>query len=195
MANTQAPFGFRPSRRLDGAEPNYALNNFPILNTNTNTIGKGDPVLLNSSGQVDIITPGTGVILGIFWGCEYYDTVQQKKVFANQWAGSSSALAGSVLAYVITDVKMVFDVQVGGSTTTGVVAADVGANINFAGQGAPNTAGFSVAYANQTTINTTNTLPFRIVGFSGNVNNDITSAYDTIQVILNNATFNTTTGV
>lgn len=195
MANTQAPFGFRPSRRIDGAVPNYVLNPYPILSSDSNKIAKGDPVQLQASGYIAAIAPGTTTILGIFWGCKYYDTVQQKTVWSNQWAASSSALAGSVEAYVIDDVKMVFEVQVGGSTTP-VTFADVGANINYAGQGSPNAAGFSVAYADQTTIDgSINTRPFRITGISGIANNDPTSAYDIIEVVLNNAMFNSTTGV
>ena len=194
MANTQAPFGFRPSRRQDGAEPNYKLSPYPILSTYNTAIAKGDPVSLTSAGVINAMTPGTGLILGIFWGCKYYDTVFQRTLWSNQW-NTISALAGSVEAYVIDDTRMVFDVQAGGAAVA-ITQADVGANINFAGQSTPNAAGFSQAYADQTTINpATTTLPFRIVGLSGAINNDPASAYDTIQVIMNNANFNSLTGV
>lgn len=196
MANTQAPFGFRPSRRQDGAEPNYKLTTYSdgILSSYATIIAKGDPVSLTAAGQINAMTPGTGLILGIFWGCKYYDTVQQRTLWSNQW-NTSSALAGSVEAYVYDDTRLVFDVQAGGAAVA-ITRADIGANINFAGQSTPNAAGFSTAYADQTTIDPTiTTRPFRIVSLSGFINNDPASAYDTIQVMMNNALNNSLTGV
>ncbi len=195
MANVQGPFGLRPVRRIDGAQPNYQANPYQIAYNNSNKIAKGDPVKLLTSGLIDVLAPGTTAIFGIFWGCQYFDPVQGRTVWSNMWnAVSGLASTQIVTCWVYDDPNIVFEAQAGGSTTP-IAQADIGANINFAQQSTPNTIGISTAYLDQTTINTTNTLPFRLVGLSQKVGNDNTSAYNVAEVVFNNAQIKNTTGV
>lgn len=200
MANVQAPWGFRPVRRSDAADWSTAFETRQILNTNSTAIGFGDVVKALTTGYLTRATAADNAladpgVYGIFIGCEYYDTAVAKKIFSPWWTGVSTALAGSVLARVISDPRVVFEVQVGGSSSTGCVLADVGANIGI-GDGAVNTlSGFSAQFADQTTINTTITLPFRVLNLSQKVGVDNTSAYNTVEVALNNAAFNSRTGI
>lgn len=199
MANTQAPWGFRPVRRVDAADWSTALETRQISSANTTAIGFGDAVKALTTGFITRATSADNAladpgIYGVFLGCEYYDTALAKKIWSPWWTGVTTALAGSVLARVIPDPRVVFEVQVGGSTSTGCVLADIGQNIGI-GDGAVNTlSGFSAQFADQTTLQTTITLPFRVVNLSQKVGNDITAAYDTIEVVLNNSAYNSRTG-
>ena len=199
MSNVSSPFGFRPSRRLDGAEPNYQISVRQIASTNANKIGYGDPVKTGASGAtylqgyLDLATAGSQ-FSGIFIGCSYVDSVLGY-VERPSWAAPSTAVAGSVLGKYIPDPMMVFECQVG-NYTSAVTQANIGNNANFGGTGTPTTAsGISVAYLDGATIATTNTLNFRIIGFSGAVNNDTTSANPIVEVIINSGDYNTTTGI
>jgi hypothetical protein len=185
MSNTSAPNGFTYMRRLDGAEPNDASNKYPILYTQTDKMGYGDPVIL-VGGYLDIWA--SGLATGIFRGCEYVDS-SIGFTWSKAWTTPSTAVSGTVYGYICDDPMAVFQVQVGGSTTTGVVFTQVGLNASPGGVGAPNTSGISVAYLDETTVSTTSTLPFRIVGLGTSVTNDALSAYDYVQVVLNNSSY------
>ncbi|WP_421696927.1 hypothetical protein [Ancylobacter sp.] len=190
MANIQAPNGFRAVRRIDGAALNFLTNVRLIASNDTTPIGYGDPVTSLNTGYITRSTAGTTTISGIFMGCEYYDTSQQKWMYMPNWPGTSTT-SGEIRAYITNDVNVVFEAQ---SNGTAIGLADIGANINFV-IGSPNTSGISTTALNQSTINTTATLPFRIVGISTRVGTDPTSSYNWAEVVLNNADFKTTTGV
>ncbi len=193
MSNTQAPNGFSQLNLYNGASPNYAMTTRQIAYDNSHSIGTGDPVEELNTGYIDIASGSTTTILGIFLGCEYTDSIRGK-VWSRSWNHPSTAVAGTVQALVCNDPNAQFLVQAGGSTTA-IGLADIGANAYFGGAGAPNTAGSSVAYLDQTTINTTNTLAFRIMGLGQSPNNDNTSGYNWVIVKMNNQAYNTTTGL
>lgn len=208
MANVQSPFGFRPVRRVDGAVPNYKVTTRYLAYNNTNTIARGDPVKTLSTGYIDRGTAGAQIV-GIFWGVKYYDPTTQRIQWYPNWTAPTNLTAppssgyspyfggqgANVEAQIIDDPWLVFECQTGGSTTTPINLGNVGNNVNFAGAGAANSAGNSVAYVDQTTVLTTSTLPFRIIGLSQKIGNDNASAYNTVEVVLNNSDFKTLTGV
>lgn len=199
MSNTFAPTGFQFVRNYHSASPTYQRTIRQIAYNNSNDFGKGDVVKSLTTGYIDVAATTDAQVLGVLDGIEYYDTAQQKKIFTNAWLSPSTALANSVLAYVIADPQAVFEVQSGNGGP--VTIAAVGDNINFASNGAPNTStGISTAYADFATINTTDTLPFRIVnvpqnGIDGPVGNDSTSQYNLIEVVLNSCDANARTGL
>lgn len=193
MPNVQGPWGFRPLRRIDGSAPNYMLNHYQIAYNNTNKIARGDPVLLNANGQIDILPPGTTAIFGIFWGVKFSNPFDSGPPFHPAWlAPSGLNPAQTVTCQIIDDLGMIFEVQ---SNVAGaaVPQSAVGNNAQFAGQGTPGTNGQSTAYI--TSIGSTSTLPFRIVGLGRNVANDNTSQFNTIEVIFNFAQRTVQTGV
>jgi hypothetical protein len=185
MANTQGPWGFRPVRRLDGAAPNYQYNPYQLAYNNANTIAKGDPVKLLASGFIDVLAPGVIAPFGIFWGCSYIDPNFQRTVWLNAWKAPSLASTVIVTAWVYDDPNLVFEAQSGNSASSGYAQGNVGNNTNFGGQSTPNAGGLSQAYADQATINTTATLPFRIIGLGQKIGNDNTSPYNTVEVVMN----------
>lgn len=198
MANTLSPSGFAPVRRLDGAVPNYGMVQANIAYNNTNKIAFNDPVKLLSSGFIDVMASTDTSIFGIFKGCEYWDPVSAIYRFSMSWpaaAGLSSTEA--VLARVMVDPMEVMQVQVSGGP---LVQADIGTNINIlaSSSGAPNSAGMSTCALDFTTLATTATLPFRVVGIVqsgiGALYNPAT-ANNFAEVIFNTSALTSRTGI
>jgi len=197
MANTFAPFGFSQASGT-GSAPTYEQTGRFIALT-AGAIYAGDPVTTQSDGTIAQSVAGTTQIAGIFVGCEYLSASTGSKRWSPYWPGSGSALANTtVTGYIINDPNAQFIVQ-SGNAGTAVGQADVGANINFA-IGTGNTlTGISGAYANQATINTTATLPFRIMAIITNPpganGTDVTSNGNWIRVGFNNVDTKSLTGI
>ena len=162
MANTNAPFGFRQYAGT-GSAPTYEQVTAPIV-YNASAIYFGDPVYPQTDGTVAVGTPGTTQIAGVFMGCKYLSVSQKRTVWSNFWPGSDVASGNFVEGYIVNDPNAKWLAQVGGSSSTGIVASDVNANVQFA-YGTGNTlSGISGAYIDITvTPTTTATLPFRVV--------------------------------
>lgn len=194
MTNTFGPNGFSFIRNNLSAAPTYQTTLVEISSTNGNSFGKGDVVKLLNTGFIDRALTSDTSFFGVMDWVEYYDTVQQKKVRSMAWLAPSTALSGSVYASVITDTQAVFSVQVGPSGSGPAVQANVGLNINFGANAAPNTTtGLSTAYADFGTVSTASTYPFRVLGLGynnylgpiGNSGYDNTLANNIIEVMAN----------
>ncbi len=195
MANTAAPYGFSHIGYFGGQAPNFAPSIKKIAAANTNKIHFGSPVVQLNTGYIDVASPGTTQIAGIFCGCRYLSTSRGYTWKANKWLGADAT--GDVEAFVIDNPLAIFQCQSGTAAAVGL--ADVGANINFAIGTGNDSTGISGAYANQGTINpATTTLPFRIIGIvsdpSGVNGTDSTSAYNDIIVAFNNQDYRVLTG-
>ncbi len=201
MANVLAGFGLRAVRKIDGTPPNYAVQQRQILYSDTTAIGRGDLVKDGGAGYIAkaVYNSSSHDLLGVFDGCEYYDTAIARPVFSPMWTGVSTALAGSVVGYVINDLDLVFQVQSSGASA--VPVTDIGTNATFIAAPTPNAiTGQSTLVLNADTTATTSTFPMRIVGVpaSGptpNGVNDASSANNLVEVILNDQTFKTLTGI
>jgi len=156
-----------------------------------------DPVVSLSSGYIQQAAEGTTQIAGIFVGCQYISSSQGRSLWSPYWPGSDAA--SDPVAYIIDDPNAVFMAQTNGGP---VALSAVGDNINFAiGTGNTKT-GMSGASLDAATVATTNTLPFRIIGYAGDglfpaIGNggDPTTAYNYVYVTLNNQDFKVLTGV
>ena len=189
MSNTNAPNGFQRFGLLDGASPTMGAQVRTVAQADTTAIGFGDPVVSLGTGYVTRATAGTTQISGIFYGCYYLNTAVGRVVWSKSWPGASAGSDGT--AYIDTDPNALYVVQ---SNNTAVGFADIDANVNFS-IGTPNSeaaGGYSTSSINQSTIDTTSTLPFRIVGLlsqyvpAGSVNgSDDTSAYNRVIVAPN----------
>jgi hypothetical protein len=159
MANTNAPFGFRQYSGT-GSVPTYEQVAVRIA-YNASAIFYGDPVQPDANGFVVVGSPGTTQVAGIFQGCKYLSVSQKRVVWSNYWPGSDVASSQTVEGYIVNDPNAKFVVQ---TDATGVDATAINANVNFS-IGTGNTAtGISGAFLNTSTLGTTNTLPFRVVG-------------------------------
>lgn len=192
MANNNAPFGFQVERNIQGASANFAINSYRISTANTHSFGVGDPVTLLSTGYIDRSVATDSPIQGIFLGCQYYDTLQARWQFQPAWQAPTTSVA-PVIAMVMDDRSQVLKVQSSGAVIT---QASVGLNATFTGGGAPNTlTGISTAALDATSLSTTNTLPFRVVGLSEQAGNDNTASYNLVEVIMIAPGLNNTTGI
>jgi hypothetical protein len=193
MANTQAYNGFSQYSG-NGSAPTYEQVVATIQSTNTTAIFYGDPVEPNAAGYI-IQGTGSASIAGIFAGCKYLSVSQKRTVWSNYWPGSDNN--GNVEAYVVNDPNAIWTVS-GDSSTSLWVQAAINANCGYA-IGTGNTAtGVSGAYLDSTTINTTSTLPFRVLGYvidPPGANGTETGAYRKIIVAFNSVSTKTLVGI
>jgi hypothetical protein len=193
MANTQAYNGFSQYKG-NGSAPTYEQVTATIQSTNTTAIYFGDPVEPNAAGY---IIQGTGsiTIAGVFVGCKYLSTSQKRTVWSNWWPGSDNN--GNVEAYIVNDPNAQFVASADSSTSLWVQSA-INSNVGYA-IGSGNTAsGISGAYLDSTTLNTTSTLPFRVVGYvidPPGANGTDTGAYRKVIVAFNSVSTKQLTGI
>jgi hypothetical protein len=193
MANTNAPFGFRQYGGT-GSVPTYEQVVVRVA-YNASAIFYGDPVLPDANGFVVVGAPGTTQVSGIFQGCKYLSVSQKRTVWSNYWPGTDVASNQIVEGYIVNDPNSKFVVQ---TDVTGIDATAINANVNFS-IGTGNTAtGISGAFLNTSTLGTTNTLPFRVVGLvldpPGAPGTDA-GAYNLAIVAFNNVSTKQLTGI
>lgn len=194
MANINAPFGFRPVRRKDGADWTQSIEYRQIKSDDTTAIFRNDMIAQLNTGYITRAVATTKPFLGIFLGCEYYDTALQDVRFSPWWPGVSTALAGSIKAKIIRDPNVIFQVQSVGSAA--ITIADIGANTD-AINGSGNTLnGLSTQGLDQSLIGpTTATLQWQIFDFAPILNNDNALANNIVEVCMVNVTDRTLTGL
>lgn len=194
MANTQSNFGFRHIGFLSGAGTDYQQQTRLLQATNTTKIYFGDPVV-KSPGTAYIVQAAnnTTALEGIFVGCQYTPVgglgIPQ---WSPYWPGAAAADA---TAYVINAPNALF---LAAALSTAINATTVGDNIGFAiGTGSTVGGGFSGATLDQSTLGTTNTLPFQLVSLYQGIGNgsDTTTSYNWAVVVFNNQRFKQLTGV
>jgi hypothetical protein len=165
---TYAPFGFREIRLWNASVPNYAINSRSVAYNYGSQIAQGDPVYLNTSGNIVLYVKSGTTIDGIAVGFDYFDPNNiLSGAFHPAWVAPTLPSSTSVTAKVITDPQMVFWVQGNGAAQTEAV---VGLNCDLysGSSGTPvSGSGQSQAAIDVTTIANTNNLPFRIVGIMG----------------------------
>lgn len=205
MANTNAPYGFKQYSGT-GSSPTYEQVVMSISSSYATAIFFGDPVVQINTGYIQQASSNSVAVAGIFVGCKYQSVSQKRTLWSNYWPGSDAT--GDVVAYVVTDPNAQFIVQTANSNTTATAVglANIGNNIGFAIGTGTTANGISGAYADQFTINTTATLPFRILALAnytpGSISplvsingNDPTTAFNAIVVGFNNAVGKSLTGI
>lgn len=190
MANINATFGLRPYRMLgSGASTNgdmvYNIQTAATAGTSS-VIYNGAPVIPLANGMIDVpgnANGGTVPLLGVFLGCNYIDLTGKPR-WSPYWPGTAAVYANTVAtATVVSNPDQMFLIN------TDAAAADsiVHANANFATAITGNTVTGSFAKLAVSTVNTTNTLNLRIIGFEDTpANSDPTVAGRLAIVLLNN---------
>ena len=172
MSNNNAPFGLRQEQSATGAGSNFEMIYRQIAYDNATAIYTNDPVKQLDTGYIAQWSAGTAVsqMIGIFMGCEFLSALTGKMTSSPYWPGSGqvASTAQSTIIAKIAPINLAipsrFIVQ---SDATGVAFADIGMNIDLAMGTGSTITGISGAYLNLATLNTTATLPFRIVGLYG----------------------------
>ena len=184
MPNTQAPFGFRPIRRTDGAAWSSALRQSKAQNTD-GALNRCDLVKQLADGTVAIAAPADGhVVLGVYVGCHYLNSALGYPIWSNYWPGSGAI--GLVDCFIADDDRVVFEAQ---ANAGNLVFADIGICMDIVVNAS--TTGFSKMALNDGTKAVTATFPFRMVGLgNGGVNisdgYDSTSNFNIVEVQPNN---------
>lgn len=193
MANTAAPYGLRPVKRVDGMPYAGATSTYLIDPAGYNTnVFYGSVVYINANGYINIVTgtgadattnawpagsSGTSGALGVFVGCEYINA-QGQVIFSQYYPANTT---GVVKAYVVDDPLVLFAAQLDGAADQ----SDVGANTFFAA--AQSTSTGSTRTGNSTSAleadTVTTTAAFRIVAFVS----PVTDAYPDVLVKINPA--------
>jgi hypothetical protein len=163
MASTAAPYGLRPVNLIGGQPYAGSTRLIKINNAYASNIFYGQPVSINASGVVIAETGTTTVaatgVVGVFVGCTYTDPNLKYKLFQQYWP--SGTVATDAFAYVVDDPDVVMQVQADDT----VAQTALGANIGFSTFSGDTATGNSETSADAASINTTATLPLRIVGF------------------------------
>jgi hypothetical protein len=198
MANIFAPFGFRQYSGTGSAPTYEQVASFCAYDTAAMYFG--DPIFRDgTTGGVKPDTPGTGILAGVFVGCKYLSVSQKRTVWSNFWGAADVASGNLVEVYLINDPNAKFLAQVGGSTSVGATAAEIGSNVQFA-YGTPNAnTGISGAFVNiAVTPTTTATLPFKLVSLVTNPPGSPgteAGVYNYVVVAFNNVETKTLTGL
>jgi len=196
MSNVNSPFGFKYVSDVSGGSPTDALTAALVQSTNTTAIFQGDPVSPDGSGFIVQAAAGSTQLAGIFKQVEYLNSSVGRDIWAQYWAGSGNSGNGNALVN-----GNPFSLFVAQTFLTSLSRADIGANINFnIGTGSTLT-GISGATLDQSTVSTTNTLPFRIVALwsdiapPGSPGTDNSSNFNWAVVTFNNVALKQLTGV
>jgi hypothetical protein len=171
MANTIAPFGFRPVRRLDGGAWSGNLTQKKMQN-NAPALNRGDVVKTLADGTVAVSTVGAAnANIGICEGVRYLSTAMGYPIWTNYWPGAGAL--GLVDVFIIDDPLVVYEVQAAAGPIT---LADIGTNAEFTI--AASTTGFSKWSLTAPLAGAgSDVLPFKVVGV-GNMGVNIQDGYD-----------------
>jgi hypothetical protein len=176
MANIDAAFGLRPYQMLGAGANTNGVMTFNIQTTATtgtsSVIYEGSPVIPLANGMIDIVgaaAGGTVPLLGAFIGCNYTD-LNGVPTFANKWPGTASVKSGTAAtALIAAHPDQLFLINCDAAAAD----ATIHANANFATATSGNaTTGKSSGELAVSTVNTTNTLNLRIVGYEDSPSND-----------------------
>lgn len=186
-----APYGLTAVGRVDGMPYAGAIRQIPVDSSVTNMFF-GDTVELNTSGNVIVSANGsTTTPVGVCVGGSYTNSAGQP--VQGQYIPSG---ATNRVAFVVDDPMALFKVAVvSAGTTIGTVArAAVGANIGLQLNSGSTTTGDSAFGALASTLNTTATLPLRVIDVVPATATG-TDAFTEILVKINTHQYNATLGV
>ena len=184
MSNYDAPFGLRPSRTSISSQQQ---NRYRIASGYATAIYQGDLVAMVTGGGIErVAAGGSGLILGVFNGCNYTDPTTGKPTWSNYYPGSVAA--SDIIADVIDDPNATFEIQ----ADAAFPVADLAGNFDIVDNSpvGDTTSGGSRMELDVTTGATTATLPLKAIDISQDPeNSDVSSANTNVIVKINNHLF------
>ena len=202
MANAETSFGLRPVGLVGSGTNSTGVTQYEIASNNTNAIFNGALVIPLAGGVIDQAgdtAGGTTGALGVLVGVEYVDSVSKKPVVINYWPGSGSVSVDTnhpVKALVADNPEQLFVVAADATLTdraTALTGVFANASLGTSARTGSTDTGKSNSQLSVSSINTTATLPLRIVGLvDDDANNDYSSAGAHLLVRIN-AHFNSGT--
>lgn len=171
MANVNAPNGFRPLGRSDGAPLGGNLHTYRIASAYNTNIFLGDTVKFLTSGVIALAAAGDQM-RGVFMGCKYLDAAGVLQA-SKYWPANTALFNGSAqnsFALVIDDPNMEFEVQMNAAMANG--QADIGANYQLSAGTGSTLSGLSGQQLNYASL-TTGADQWRVVRYLERIDNDI----------------------
>jgi len=185
MADTAAPFGFRPVRTESGRPVQHEIIKGGLASGYGTTIYCNQPIEMGTAGLIVPATAGNR-ILGVFAGCEYTDA-QGRQVVSAHWPASTTTKANTdIYCYVYTDQSIIYECECDGSLAQ--TAIDDQADHSNATNGSTDT-GLSSCTLSSTLVGAGNNAGFRIVGLSNDVNEDWGNTYTRVYVRISEHTY------
>jgi len=202
MANINGAFGLRPIAKMGQNTNSMGVSgytSYEVASDNSTAIYQGSPVIPLSTGYIALVGAAAGGsvgLLGAFMGCKYVSSTTGKPIWSNYWPGSGADSNHPVEAFVADDPMQLFLIGSDATWTSKATArAAVFANAAFAsGTSGSTTTGMSSATLGVSTINTTNTLNLRIMGWMDDPSNADFSAAGIGAVVRLNNHFNSPNG-
>ena len=175
MATTATPMGAEPVGTLSASGSfTGKVRHIKIASGYATGIFYGDFVKLVSSGTVEKSAITTAVVagtVGIFVGCSYTDPSTNQKTFNQQFPASTAA--DDIMAYVVDDPKLLFQMQADGS----IAQTGLGNNVKANSTAGSTSIGRSKNSLDADTIDTDNSFPLRIVDFVDGPNSTVGDAF------------------
>lgn len=182
MSTVNGKGGLEPVGALGQAGMVHRTREYPIASGYATSIFRGDLVVL-SSGTITRATQAgfaAGGALGVFQGCHYTDPNTGQMKWTQTW--TASVVASDAQAMIADDPEQVFLVQLDAAAT----ATAIGKNANLvqtsAGTALSGRAGSNLQTS---TLATTNTLNFRVIGILNAPDNAITDTFPKVLVVFN----------
>tara|TARA_R110000737_G_scaffold346242_1_gene375783 strand:+ start:444 stop:1061 length:618 start_codon:yes stop_codon:yes gene_type:complete len=193
MANIDAAFGLRPYKMLGAGANTSGLVSYPIQTIATagsaSVIYQGTTVIPLANGMLDIVgnaNGGTVPILGVFMGCEYTD-LNGTPTFNNQYPGTAAVKANTAVTGLISaNPDQLFLINCDAAAADLIVHANANLATGITGNSLN---GISYGELAVSTVNTTNTLNLRIIGFEDTPDNDDATVAGRLAIVLLNNHF------
>lgn len=196
MSSTAYPFGMVPVQQLAAGYNTQGFNAYPIEDGEATSIFYGDVVEILTTGYIEKDVGTTTLTpIGVFVGASYVDPSLKYFLNSQFWPGGTTTSVttgqGRPLGYVVDDPNAVFMIQADGTLTQ----AAVGANAAIVQTAGTSAIGKSRNALSASSVDTTSTLPLRIVGLAELPDNAWGDAYPIVLVKFNNHQLTTQTGI
>ncbi|MEN9916131.1 MAG: hypothetical protein RLY40_63 [Pseudomonadota bacterium] len=201
------PWGLQPVKSLGSSTWNNQTNPYfinPTPGATTQSIFRGDPVILNASGYVVSLYEAGGAaantpILGVFNGCSYVTPTSVNPIDPASpgrpfWPAGTLTLNNTpVTAFIVDDPNTIYNVQTNASPglgqtnmgNTAPVAFQVASGLV---QGNTNT-GISLVSLDQANVGTSATLNLKILRLVARADNALGLGYNNVEVLIQNHFF------
>ena len=181
MAASAAPYGAKPIGTLSASGSfTGKVQHIKIASGYDTLISWGDFVKLVAAGTIEKDAgTTTATPVGVFMGCSYTDPTTSQPTYAQMW--TADVAASDAVAYVLTDPNVLFQMQGDGAITQ----AMLGSNFAIVVTAGSTTIGRSKNAVDQSTSNTTNTLPLRIVDYVDGPDSAVGDAYTDVIMKIN----------
>lgn len=179
MANLMAPKGFTPVRHFDGQPYNGATMAFLIPSGDGTAVFVGDLVKAGgTSGAAGVVVGGLDVegmqtaalATAGTTGQDILGAVVAFSVDPTALGNRHRVASTNRVAHVCVDRSVVYEVQEDADTTP-IAQASIGLNVAYTTTAGNSTTGISKQAIDSSTVNTTATLPIKVIGLTKKVGN------------------------